>query len=292
MSETAIDFHVQALNVSIDASMATVLGSQVDAFTCDVVAELPIFLSDAKSLFRFQSDAIDITNDVNTDIKYKVNYETGATDGDGIPEIVMAADWLDGSGCACVGTDTDDAVYLAGTSNAAKKGVAFEYLRYLAHNLFNTHLGVDLFNNEEEVRVELDKSARVALDAKLLEIAALGTEGWVDANEALIDEAEDIYHPSYVMLNKIILNQPSRLAGKLETLLANPEDADQTGADPADPQAPQFYMPFEVDDTIQFKLTVNAATDQHLLLDAESTNDPIAPRTYRMVFRVVADEVV
>jgi hypothetical protein len=276
MSSPSITFSVQALNVSVDAAKALLSGVTDTSFECDVVADLNLPLADAQDLFRFQSDAIDITNAEDADIKYKVNYASSNTlDASGIPTEVVAADWL--SNTICSGTDRDDQVYIDGTAGAAYKGVAFEYVRYLAHNLFNTHLGVDLFSNEEEVRVALDRSAREMLDAKMTELA--GLEGGLYCPASTM--AGDFNHPSFVILQKIILDAPSRLATLAEYAISG---GDGSGAEDSDPM-PTFKMPLAVGDKIQFKLTVKAESTQSNIVDS---SEAILDRTYRIVMNVVA----
>ncbi len=276
MSSPSITFSVQALNVSVEAAKALLSGVTDQSFECDVVADLNLPLADAQDLFRFQSDAIDVTNAAEDDIKYKVNYTSSNTlDASGIPTEVVSADWL--ANTLCSGTDNADQIYTDGTSGAAFKGVAFEYSRYLAHNLFNTHLGVDLFSNEEEVRTAMDRSARAALDTKMTELAALNSGEYCLPSEVI----NGFNHPSYVILSKIILDAPDRLATLADYAVAG---GDGTGADPADP-APVFKMPLAVGDKIQFKLTVTAESTQSDIVDSSAS---IANRTYRIVMNVVA----
>lgn len=276
MSSPSITFSVQALNVTVDAAKALLAGVTDQSFDCDVVADLDLPIAAAQDLFRFQSDAIDITNAEEADIKYKVNYTSSNTlDASGVPTEVVSADWL--ANTLCSGTDNADQVYIDGTSGAAYKGVAFEYARYLAHNLFNTHLGVDLFSNEEELRTELDRSARAALDTKMTELAGLNSGAYCLASEMI----NGFNHPSYVILSKIILDAPDRLATLADYAIAG---GDESGADPASTE-PTFKMPLAVGDKIQFKLTVQAESTQSDIVDSSAA---IANRTYRIVMNVVA----
>lgn len=273
---TGIDFSVQALNVDVTAAKAALSGVTDTAFFCNVVAELDIPLADAQNLFRFQSDAIDITNAEATDILYKVHYEESTIlDSEGVPTEVVAAQWL--ANTICNGTDDDDEIYTSGTAGATHKGVAFEYVRYLAKKLFNTHLGVDLFSNEEELRVALDRSARENLNNKMKELAGLNTGLYCEASTM----AGDFNHPSYVILQKIINDAPARLATLADYALPG---GDASGAeDPENP--PTFRMPLAEGDSIQFKLTIAADSTQSSIVDS---NDVIPVRTYRIVMNVVA----
>jgi hypothetical protein len=266
-----ITFSVQALNVEVTSALAALSGVTDTDFTCDVTADLSISLAAAQDLFRLQSDAIDITDAAEDDIKYAVYYEASNTlDASGIPTEVVSPDWLVNTVCSA-----GDDLCTASTLSATNKGVAYEYVRYLAHNLFNTHLGVDLFSNEEQLRAVLDISARDELDENMKELHDLG---YVLPSTT----HRGFSHPSYVMLSKIILDAPDRLASLDEYAIAG---GDATGADPANPSAPTFKMPFAVGDKIQFQLKIKAAANQSEIVDS---SDAIADRTYKIVMEIEA----
>jgi hypothetical protein len=270
-----MDFYVEALNVSVDATKALLQGATDASFIADVVAEVDFPLADALAMFHFQSDAIDVNNIVTEDLKYKLNYTADSNVTNGVPDTVMVSGWL--SNTICTGTDTSDATYLAGTSGAAHKAVPFEYVRYLAQNLFNTHLGVDLFSNETEVREDMDASARSALDAALSAIRDLSGGDFVEAGT----QYNSFAHPSQSILEKIIALDASRLSDLSPYLVSGGDDS---GADPANPE-PTFKVPFIVGDTLQFKLTVSADANQS---DIVGGVNAIADRTYRIVMNIVA----
>ena len=269
-----LEFYVESLNVAVDATKALLSGALDASFSADVVAELDFPLADALAMFHFQSDAIDVNNIVAEDLKYKLNYTADTNVTDGVPDSVMASGWL--SNTICIGTDTNDSTYTAGTSAATHKAVPYEYVRYLAQNLFNTHLGVDLFSNETEVREDLDKAARAALDTTLAALRDLSGGDFVEAGT----QYNTFDHPSYSILNKIISLDASRLTDLNNYLVAG---GDATGADPADP-VPVFKIPFIVGDSIQFKLTVSADATQTDVVEGVNS---IADRTYRIIMNIV-----
>lgn len=273
---SGIDFRVQALNVSVDATEALMAFEDDADITADVTASFDLDVSVAQNLFRFQSDAIDVDNIVDTDLKYKVEYTT-TQDANGHP-VPLSADWLVNTQCSA-----GDAIYTAGTSAAANKMVPHEYVRYLATKLFNTHLGVDLFSNETEVREALDLDARTALDAKLGELAALESGSYVDASN--VELTSGFKHPSYVILSKIIQNAPERLTDLSGNYLisGSADGSELTDAS----EYPIFKMPILVGDTIQFKMTINAHADQGKLVDPNGAGVSIPARTYKIVMNVV-----
>jgi hypothetical protein len=162
-------------------------------------------------------------------LKYKVVYDTSSTP--------LSADFL-------VNTEV-----ITGSidGNAATNTVPYDYVRYLAQCLFNTYLGVDLFDNETELRDDLNTSARTALNTKLLSFVALGE---LDASASI--------NPSKVILDQIIVNQPSRLA----TLEAASGSGDSTW----------YYMPILAGDSLYFKLVVSAASGQAAIVDSATVS--------------------
>jgi hypothetical protein len=272
MSEpTGLTFSLQALNVEVDAIKAVMEFEVETDFSGNVTADFDIELTTVKNLFRFQSDAVDITDASAADIKYKVQY-TETLDADNVPT-PLSVDWLGNTLCIA-----GDSIYDEGTSGATFKAVTYEYVRYLAKKLFNTHLGVDLFSNELSVRTELDKSAREALNTKLLELAGLD---YVDITGVTFQSG--FKHPSYVILSKIIANAPERLQDLSSNFIDN--GADTTGVN----ETPIFQMPLLVGDKLQFLLTVNADADQGKIVDLVNNGPTIDPRTYKIIMNVVAD---
>ncbi len=273
------DFYVQSLNSGATALMAELAQGDEAAFTAAVVANFELPVTIAQNLFKFQSDAVDIMNASETDIKFKVDYVQDTNQTDNIPDTVLESDWL--ANCECIGTDTADAVFVAGTSTASKRQVAHEFVRYLAHSLFNTHLGVDLFSNEEELVNALNIDARRALDETLTNLTNLNGGDYCPKDFTI--GAGTYKHPSQVILSKIIANTPQRLSDLQPYFVAG---GDQSGVEGGTP-APVFRMPLAVGDTVQFKLLVSAADDQHLLLDPLATE--IQDRAYRIKFTIVED---
>jgi hypothetical protein len=289
MSGTSLTFSLQALNVEVDALKATLSGVTELDFDCDVVAGFDVPVSIMQDLFNFQSDAIDIDNIVTTDIKYKASYtEPTVLDSEGVPVTVLADGWL--LSTECTGTDSvpgsENAIFFnAATAGATKRMVPHEHQRYLAWKLFRTWLGTDLFDNEEEQIEYLDREARRELNDKLVALAAAGVK---NANEVdLGAEFGNFNHPSYVILQQIINDQPARLADLTPYFISGDTNGDENGNSP-----PWFKMPLLVDDELQFKLTIAADADQVDIIGlTPSPANAIDVRTYRIVMKLVADPI-
>ena len=244
---TAQSFYLSDLEISTTATLATLSGAATTDFSGNATAELDVSASVLQNLFQFHSDAIDITNTVADDLTYKVVYTSSS--------YPLSTDFL-------VNTEVSTGMVDA---NAATNTVPYDYVRYLAQRLFNTYLGVDLFANEEELRTDLDSTARAALNTKLLSFVSAGT---IDASASI--------NPSKVILDQIIQNQPTRLS----TLHVASGDANTN-----DGAAVFNYIPILEGDSLYFKLIVSAATNQAAVVDSSTVSTP--DRTYLIKINAV-----
>lgn len=316
MSDPSGNFNIQGFNITIDASTATLYGTSADGFTADVTAYFNVPYKTLSNLFRFSSDAFDITDASNTDIKYLLNYRgrkfsvpvttppnyydasasdpsgntefLGSTDASGYP-VPLSADWLQETKC----TAGSDIVYTGGTAFATNTSVTYEYPRYIAYNLFNTWLGVDLFNNEEAIRNDLNIQARTALNNTLVDLYDLS---WCDASYVTINNSLQP-HPSSAILHQIM--KDNKLSDRLNKLNGyfipsasypspNGFDSSNNPTGPATDSSsnddiPVFNMPIIAGDVFNFKLTINAATDQiSSIFGAVAPISKIDKRTYKI----------
>jgi hypothetical protein len=162
--------------------------------------------------------------------------------------------------------------------------VAHDFTRHLAVELFGTHLGVDLFNNELELLNNIrsicgsgaagntwyDIAAaikKVSINSDADGFSGLdgdaGAHYMTNANET----AENLCR---VLFDQMIGAEPSRFAN------IEPTDAPQS-------------LPFKSGDIISFKVTIHPADGQKLLTKAESDPD-ITARSYEIRLEIVADD--
>lgn len=227
------DFYLSQLDVFVDASSALLSGVDTVAFDGSANVSVTIPLENAMNIFQFKTDSTDINNVVVDDIKYKVVY-TGAD------PTRMQFD-LDTSALLING-DID--------SGAANRNTTYDFVRHLAKYLFNTHLGVDLFSNEPELRTSLRDDFSTAFDSNM---TSLNGDGETDA---------DGNSPAKSILLQVINNQPERL---------NDITSLSLGSD-------WYKSPLQAGDVLYFRLTVNAAANQNDLTGVGS----IPPRVYLM----------
>jgi len=244
---TAQTFYLSDLEITADASLALMAGVTTAAFTGDATAELDVPLDVLRVLFQYHTDASDVDNVVSTDTLYKVVHTTTSVpiSENFIINTIVTSGKQDG--------------------NAVAQDLARDYVRYLANELFNTVMGVDLFDNEVELRTNLNARSRESLNAKLLELA---DEGVLDANSSLAN-------PSKKLLKQIINNDADRFSDSSISFINVSGLAEE-----------QWYkMPLIAGDVICFLLHVNSAVDQKLIVNS-AVDDP-AQYTYLIKMHAV-----
>lgn len=151
-----MDFYLSQLNIEVDASNALVAGTSTLPFGADAIAAVDLPLENAMNIFQFNSGTNDLVNDIE-DIKYKVVYS--GTDPNNMEfDIDVSSTLISGQ------------IY----PSADKNSVTHDYVRFLSFKLFNTHLGVDLFSNESDVRINMKNNFSTAFDANMFQLDAQG----------------------------------------------------------------------------------------------------------------------
>lgn len=241
----------------------------IPSLTADAKATLYVTLTNIKNVFKFQTDSNDVINADASDIKY-YTYDT---------------EWPDLNPANAMMKENAIAVSnAAGALPENKLFVAHDFTRHLADDLFGTHLGVDLFNNELELLQNIrsicgsgaagntwfDISESVKNVSINSEAAGLtGLAG--DAGEKyMTNENTTAENLGRVLMSQMIGAAPSRFAA-IEAS-----------------EAPQS-LPFQVGDIISFKVTIQPAEGQKLLTKGEEDPD-VPPRSYEIKLEIVADD--
>jgi len=241
------DFYLSAFDANLQMDVCgNLAGGVTSAFDASSVAVYNISLAAAKDAFRFQTDASDITNVAADDVKFYVFKNN-------FPDISSA-----------IAGSSIDASAIASGYDANKMLLKHDYVRYLALRLFNTHHGVDLFNNETELLADIcanavDVSNHIQTILNAVDVSGAGTDMSGNANNRhFIGSDSSANNLSKLILNHIISADPSRLSSVTGAQLQS--------------------MPFIEDDTLNFKVTVKAHADQHLLTSVAAIPD----RSYRI----------
>jgi hypothetical protein len=162
--------------------------------------------------------------------------------------------------------------------------LAHDFLRHMAKDLFGTHLGVDILNNEKEliqnIRLVCGDSEEGCTWFDIKEaIKAVSTASTSTDVELLMGGDSEKYMTNACKFNKnlcrVLFNQ----------MMANAASRFASIADSQDEQS----LPFEVADSIRFRLTLNPAEGQKLVTRQEA--DPeVASRVYEVRWVIVAND--
>ena len=247
----------------LDSSFTTIKGTleQKIYIIPDVSASIyvDISLSDIQSLFQYDSSNI-LThiNDISADdIRYYV-----------------FSSKFPASKSGAVISD----LYIDGNQNMNMKG---DYISHLARQLFNTERGVDLFNNEDELKSDFQEKCKTFW-TKI-------TDDYVkkvDTSTATgVGTGTDDRDRKY-LTNTI--NTPVNLTRELLLQLvydgSGNRFTDISGN--LDTTTNLFKPPFKVNDKISFILTVHSDSYQTSII-GETPGKPVKDRVYKISLRVV-----
>lgn len=286
---SSINFVLTAFETSVTLDICGNLYSEATpALDVSATAMVYVDLAWMKQVFRYRTDAIDVVDASLSDIMYFVfgkkwdSQVVVANDATSFlnPANAMLSATLP-TGYVSNEISSTDAMGLTYASN--KRMVCHDFTRYLAKELFNTAFGVDLFNNEKNLLKNLraicgNSTAGGALKQisnKLYEIDASNS---LNHTATVVDPVSG-YH--------CLTNADVGPTNICRTLMAQMVQHDPARfADiQADTEIDAFNirdLPFKAGDTIEFKLIIAPAADQHLLTGV----DPIDARSYRIIWKM------
>jgi hypothetical protein len=270
----SINFNLSALNVDITMSASgELLKVPLETITADATGEFYVKTSDIRGVFMYQTDSDDINTITNTtDIKY----------------FIRQKQWPHGlilNPCnAYVSNGQIATTDRLGKILDFKELVKHDFIRYIAMSLFGTHLAVDLFSNEDQLKYDLTYkgyytawnniwNSMVSIsDISLNTTTYSGLYGEDPSyGYYLTNDCSNNLNITRQLLNQIIRDKPERL----QNIQTYTIDASKG-----------FYLiPLIDGDSILFKLTLNAAPNQHKLLNGITE---IPPRSYKIRINLVS----
>jgi uncharacterized protein YjbI with pentapeptide repeats/uncharacterized protein YjdB len=239
---TVLNFSLIGLNQAFNLStLATLDASSVNLDATDATAIFYVRLSDMLNVFKYQSDAFDVDNLSAQDIKYYVFHRNWPSELRINPSHAMM--------------NQLDSVNMLGSGFSADKSLTkHDFIRHIALALFNTIHGVDLFSNEEDLMensVYLGETVRHNIDGILSDISTTSSSEAMaydaSGNKYLTNDASGNTNLCRELMRQVAASSPSRFYNN--------------GGDNAGIKT----VPFLENDTIQFKLVMQAAIQQNLL---------------------------
>jgi hypothetical protein len=259
-----VNFSLSGLNQTFTLGVSGELAGDIPA-VLDVSAAAVYYvkLSDMKNVFKFQTDSFDVNNVDASDIKYFV-FDSSLN----WPEKLVINP-------ANANMSESPLAALSADVLATKNKVKHDFVRYLALRLFNTIHGVDLFSNEDALLEDLVSKGATAHSAIKTSLAAVNTTA-----AAL---SANVYDGHYYATNTVPAAAATNFSRELMRQIAN--GAPQRFATIANSSGIQS-VPLEVDDTINFKVSISAATGQNAL----TTVGALDTRVYKISLVLKADD--
>jgi uncharacterized protein YjbI with pentapeptide repeats len=248
----------QSFNLTTLASLDTL---NAIADTTDATAVFYVRLSDMTDVFKYQSDAVDVNDISSTDLKYYVFHRKWPAELKINPSHAML--------------NKADSTGMLGSADVFAPDKAFvkhDFVRYLSLKLFNTIHGVDLFVNETDLHENATyygESIRHNIHEIMSGIST--TSG----NESMAyDASGNKYLTNSASGNTNLCRELMRqIAGSVASRFYN------NGAD----NAGMKTVPLREEDTITFKVTIQAAATQNVLTGV--TEIPSRSYTIKLVLK-------
>lgn len=160
-------------------------------------------------------------------------------------------------------------------------GVSKDFIRNLAHQLFGTYLGADLFTNEDVLVADINASCNTVAEA--IQTKLNSVDKTLGNFAGIVSGANGKYLPDVTSTGNL-----TRELFKQMMFEAAPRFADISGTDMAYTAkgAGFYHLPFINGDTISFNLVINPKSDQHTFIATKGV--PLDPRSYRVKLSVGA----
>jgi hypothetical protein len=270
-----VNFVLSALESNATLGLlGNVFSSPITDITSDARAVFYVSESQIKSIFRYQTDSFDTINDPDSDIKYYTDYMSFTN-----LELNPANAMLNVSEAAQAIATTDK---LGNELATNKMLVAHDFLRHMAEDLFGTHLGVDLFNNEKQLIQNIRDVCGTASESSVMSVINAAIQKVSKQSTATLTGLKGDADLKYMTnenttnenLCRVLFNQ---MMGAASARFASVQDTQGEQA-----------LPFEVDDSVNFKLTIHPASGQKLLTRSAGDAE-VANRSYEIRLVVVSD---
>ena len=250
-------FFSNHLSESIDASSATIPSSST--VLGDVSATVLIVDVSATTLqntFYYKTDA-DIATAGTDDVLYYVDVSQWSS-------ITNNLDAESGS------------ISIANGAYVAADTLSEDFLRNLAFQLFGTHLGVDLFNNETTVKANLNTATAALASSIQTTIASVGISG---TDASLNGTAGGKYFDDSVTATKNVTREI--INQLLDNSTSRQRFVDISGNWTYGATPGTYKVPLIAGDSISYAVTVNPDSDQDINV---ATGGSTSSRKYRVKF--------
>jgi hypothetical protein len=262
-----LNFVIDNFETSITLDVCGIMVGQSYLIDASAHALLNVMTSKLKQSFAIQSDSSDVLNAADSDLKFYLGVDSFWDAGFGI----NPAD-------ADVAASGGSLGPIASGFTSDKNMVCHDFVRFIADKLFNTHHGVDLLDNERELLDDIRKQARDVWTTMASEVNKYG-DGTSVGSGTHLDMKTDASGLKYSqndlsesIVRKVYVQMINSASGR---------ERFKTGV----VSGSKFSLPFEDNDTIEIKITINPESNQHTLTNVPS----LGARSYKIIYKLVAD---
>lgn len=255
---SSVDFVLEKFDYDLEMGVSGEFPSAtIPVLDASATAVYYASVSDMRNAFYFQSDSRDVSDNASSDVRYYVNWPAKA---------VL-------NPChAYVLNDPIATVDGQGDIESTRLLVKHDFIRHIAKDLFNTHLGVDLFSNEQALKDDLASKGNDAwLNNIKANIDAVSSGGNLTTDGYTTNELDGSANLCRTLLLQL-LNSPAK--SRLNDLSGIALDASEN----------TFVIPFESGDSIQFKLILKASPGQNNVINRATA---VADRSYIIKVNIV-----
>lgn len=283
----AIQFVLDHLSDSTTMDLSGAFDKYDPTLDCSATAVLEIDVDTMKSVFQYQSDSYQFSDLSSADIKYYVfadhwpsgfdsSFSYSASNynpANAMLDYKSTVGGLESIGAIASTEVSGDPI------PSDKMMVAHDFVRYLAQQLFNTHMGVDLFNNQ----VTLLQHLRVLCAGGTADVS--GT--WQNVVTKVQAVSTTGTHPllqTDADGNKYMSNTDTTHDNLCRILIDQIMEYDQERFQSIDASGVPQPLPFQQGDSISFKLIISPAPGQEALTGVAA----FPPRSYLITLDLVS----
>ena len=234
-------------------------GIPIPNISANAHAFLEIDLSGCLETFKFQTDSGNVIDANTADIRYFTYRDAWNTYIASTASQLGNAQMHTSPGASEIASAGIDNVTFADD----KRFVCHDFVRYLASELFNTHFGVDLFNNElamlYDIRTQLNNGYYEVVDDKLQLVDVCSNELSVSYSDAKY--TTDANTSTSNICRELMLQMLSTFPARFSDL----------------PATSIISLPFQENDEIVFTVTIQPHPQQHEIVGLA---DALASRSY------------
>lgn len=306
---SGLEFYLTALDNEIDVALASISAEDTSAdlnLNTKAVAQLYCDVSAVRQVFKYATNAADLTDVSNEDMYFFVDADgfknlivqttscendnnvignLDAVDEETLEEQICRAWVFDVAGTVpAIDFDRDAGNVLYTVDN---KSMIKDLMRDMAHQLFGTQYGVDIFQNEEDLC-----NNTVANTKALFSTGGNIWQALDDASGMNVSQV-DPSNIGQVIFRNIVANDPERLQDissnfDSDISMNTNDNAVGSGSGESNTEMRLYRMPFASGDSLIFHLNYKYHTNQQGVVENTGTaTSTLDDRLYKVILTMI-----